>query len=402
MLRLGLSSGAFYPQIATEHVPARAAELGVSDIELMLQTRGEYSPAFIRSVRAQVEMAGCTVRAVHVNQPLHPITAPYPRRREEAIALFREGIEATVALGARTIVWHGLSRAESAADETGDAFLTSAELLGGFCWESGITLAIENVSWCVLSSVRDVMAFAARLPELGPPGSIGFVFDPFQAAEAGSNPFMMLAAMDGALVDVHLSDFSEAAAGVRHLPPGDGELPWPALIRAISATGYAGPMMIEGPVPDSATFDRVRRRLLPIIAAVAADGDPCATEPPGGVLEGIRLFNTGKFYEAHEELEHEWHAERRPIRRLYQGILQIGVGFHHARGGNLKGAILLLSDGIAKVSEFQPGCQGIDTARLVRECQPRLAQLQGLEQHELAGFNEIQPPQVHFVNSTAG
>src|SRR3712207_7515461 len=59
---------------------------------------------------------------------------------------------------------------------------------------------------------------------------------------------------------------------------------------------------------------------------------------------------------------YEWHAERRPIRRLYQGILQIGVGFHHARGGNHKGALLLLTDGIEKASGFVPSCQEIGRA----------------------------------------
>jgi len=30
-------------------------------------------------------------------------------------------------------------------------------------------------------------------------------------------------------------------------------------------------------------------------------------------------------------LELLWRAERRDVRRLYQGILQIGVAFHHLR-----------------------------------------------------------------------
>jgi predicted metal-dependent hydrolase len=34
---------------------------------------------------------------------------------------------------------------------------------------------------------------------------------------------------------------------------------------------------------------------------------------------GIRLFNEGKYFVAHEELELAWHAEPHPDRRLYQG-----------------------------------------------------------------------------------
>jgi sugar phosphate isomerase/epimerase/predicted metal-dependent hydrolase len=368
--------------------------MGVADLELLLQTAGEYDPAFVRVVNANVAAAGCRVHAIHSFQQLHPVTTPYLRRREEAITLFRRGVDAAAELGARAIVWHGLTR-EANGLEAWDAFLGVAERLGGYCAEAGVTLAVENVSWCVLSSVRDVMAFAARIPELGPAGSIGFAFDPFQAASAAANPFMVLAAMEGALVDVHLSDHAENNPAARHLPPGDGDLPWPALIRAIAAAGYDGPMMIEGPIPDGATLKRVRGTLDPIITAVAREGDPCAGPPPDGVLEGIALFNARQFYEAHEALEHEWHAERRAIRRLYQGILQIGVGFHHARGGNHKGAVLLLTDGIEKVSEFLPACQGIDTARLVRESQTCLDAIVALGPDGLGRFDWSGVPLVH-------
>ncbi|MCC6790741.1 MAG: DUF309 domain-containing protein [Thermomicrobiales bacterium] len=402
MLRLGLSSGALYPGTRTEDAPAEAARLGLFDLELMLQTAGEYDPAFIREVRANVRAADCRVHALHTFQPLHPMTTPYRRRTEEAVALFRRAIDAAVELGARAIVWHGLSRQEATGPAAWEPFLRSTEMLAAHCAGAGVTLAIENVSWCVISSVRDVLTFAGRIPELGTPGSIGFAFDPFQAAEAGANAFMILAAMEGALVDVHLSDFREDATNHRHLPPGDGDLPWPALIRAIATAGYDGPMMVEGAFHDDEAMHRVRSRLQPLIEIAAAGGDPCEGPPPAGVLEGIALFNAGRFYEAHEALEHEWHAERRPIRRLYQGILQIGVGFHHARGGNHKGAVLLLTDGIEKVSAFLPACQGIDTARLVRESRACLERIVELGPDDLGRFDWDAVPTVHDVEPVTG
>jgi hypothetical protein len=116
-----------------------------------------------------------------------------------------------------------------------------------------------------------------------------------------------------------------------------------------------------------------------MLTALASErDDPCAGEPPPGVVEGIRLFNQREFYACHEVIEHEWHAERRPIRRLYQGILQIGVGFHHALSGNHRGALLLLGDGIEKTADFLPFCLGIETDLLVtqaRSCLDRLTEL---------------------------
>lgn len=399
MLRLGISSGALYPEVPTEDVPEAAARMGLYDLELLLQTAGEYDPAFVRLVKANAAATGTRVHALHTYQPLHPVISPYRRRTEEAITLFRRGIDAAVELGARAIVWHGLSRQVATGSAAWEPFLKATETFSAFCAEAGVTLAVENVSWCILSSVRDVLAFAARIPELGPPGSIGFAFDPFQAAEADANPFMILAAMEGSIVDVHLSDHRDSDRAARHLPPGDGDLPWPALIRAIASSGYSGPMMIEGALREDDALARVRSRIEPLIDAVSLDDDPCAGPPPAGVLEGLRLFNERQFYEAHESLEHEWHAERRPIRRLYQGILQIGVGFHHARGGNHKGAVLLLTDGIEKVSGFLPSCQGIDTARLLRESQICLDQVKTMSPGDLSQFNWEEVPMVHMASS---
>lgn len=399
MVHLGLSSGALYPWVATDDVPLAAAALGFFDLELVLQTAGEYQPAFARKVAANCLAAGCQVHALHAFQQLHPFASPYPRRTEEAVDLFKLGIESAATLGARAVVWHGFDRADL-AEPGGDLdFLRTVERLAALCAESGIALAIENVSWGALASVREVTAMAARLPELGPVGSLGFAFDPFQAAEAGANPFMVLFAMAGALLDVHLSDRRAELSGARHLPPGDGDLPWPAIIRAIVATGYSGPLMIESPVPDAQTAERVRSVLEPSMSATAASGDPCAGPPPAGVLEGIRLFNAGHYYEAHESLEAEWHAERRPLRRLYQGILQIGVGFHHARGGNHRGAVLLLTDGIEKVSEFMPACQGIDTARLVHESHACLSQILILGSLGLPEFDWTSVPHIEFIRT---
>lgn len=398
VLRLGLSGGALYPGTPTEAVPARAAELGFAEVELMLQTPGEYAPVFVREVRAAMGAAGVRVHALHTYQPLHPLTSPYARRTAEARQLFQHAIDAAVELEAGAVVWHGLTRTEAAAPGAWDNFLRAASELGSACAAAGVTLAVENVSSCALATVRDVMSFAARLPELAPSGGIGFVFDPFQAAEAGANPFMILAAMERALVDVHLSDHREADPSARHLLPGRGDLPWPALVRAIGATGYTGPMMLEAPTMSTDDVIAVRRLFEPLLIAAASDGDPCAGVPPDGVREGIHLFNEGRFYEAHEELEHEWHAERRPIRRLYQGILQIGVGFHHARNGNHRGAVLLLTDGVEKVSAFTPACQGLDTARLVRESQRCLDDILALGADGLSRFDWDRVPAIHAID----
>ena len=46
-------------------------------------------------------------------------------------------------------------------------------------------------------------------------------------------------------------------------------------------------------------------------------------------LTGLILFNEGKYFEAHEELEAAWRDERGKVRELYQGILEAGVTYLH-------------------------------------------------------------------------
>jgi len=84
-------------------------------------------------------------------------------------------------------------------------------------------------------------------------------------------------------------------------------------------------------------------------------------------VRGVEQFNAGEFFEQHETLELLWRETRTPVRGLYHGILQIGVGFHHWRNGNHHGAGVLLDEGIARLRPFAPRCQGVDVAALIHD-----------------------------------
>jgi sugar phosphate isomerase/epimerase len=401
-LRLGLSTGALFPT-PTEDVPDVAARAGLFDLEIMLQTPGEYGAGFIRELSTRCRNAGSRVHAIHLWQQLHPLLSPYARRAREGRTLFARAIDGAVELGAKVIVWHGPKRTEMRTPSAYPYFVDAASERGSACAAAGLRLAVENVSWCALATVRDVLAFSASMKELDPRAErVGFAFDPFQAEEADANPFMVLSAMENRVFDVHLSDLRNDEPESRHLSPGEGDLPWPALLRAISGV-YSGPLMLEGVVGDDlARIDATRQLLDPILREILEESrTPCEANPPAGLLEGIRLFNEGEYYECHEAIEHEWHAEIRPIRRLYQGILQIGVGLLHAQRGNHTGALLLLVDGIDKTAEFAPVCLGIDTGRLTAESQAALDRLRELGPERLGEFDFATAPRVRFITKPA-
>ena len=91
------------------------------------------------------------------------------------------------------------------------------------------------------------------------------------------------------------------------------------------------------------------------------------------------MFNAGEFFDAHEVLEDLWRDAVGPQRELYQGILQIGVGFHHLTNGNHHGATTLLGRGIARLGSLESDqCGGIDCGSLLnaaRRCRELLVEL---------------------------
>lgn len=118
---------------------------------------------------------------------------------------------------------------------------------------------------------------------------------------------------------------------------------------------------------------------------------------PELVLKGIEEFNRGEFFEAHEYLEDAWRAETRQIRHLYQGILQVGVGFYHQQNGNWAGATSLLRNGIRRLKDFEPEALGIDVARLIRQSEDCLKELESLGKEKVEDFDRSQVPRIAWV-----
>lgn len=81
-------------------------------------------------------------------------------------------------------------------------------------------------------------------------------------------------------------------------------------------------------------------------------------------LEGIRLYNEGRYFDAHEALEIAWRAEPEPDRRLYQGILQAGIAFMHARNGYAKGVLSMYERCRVWLWPWPDHCRTIDVGQL--------------------------------------
>ena len=130
-----------------------------------------------------------------------------------------------------------------------------------------------------------------------------------------------------------------------------------------------------------------------MVESARACGDP----PPAALLVGIEQFNRGEFFACHETLEALWVAEGEPLRRLYQGILQVGVAFHHLRRGNYRGATYLLAAGIAHLTPFAPRCLGVDVAALLAAARRAQEALHALGPERIGELDPRLIPQVRCL-----
>lgn len=122
----------------------------------------------------------------------------------------------------------------------------------------------------------------------------------------------------------------------------------------------------------------------------------CGERPPAEVVRGFEQFNRGAYFEQHETLEDAWIAETDPVRYLYQGILQVGVGLYHLQRGNLRGARGMMQKGITLLEPFRPACLGVDVDRFLDESRRCLAAVEALTPESLAAFDARMIPRVRF------
>lgn len=86
------------------------------------------------------------------------------------------------------------------------------------------------------------------------------------------------------------------------------------------------------------------------------------------------------------------------MRRLYQGILQIGVALYHIQRENHHGAVYMLTRGSAYLEPFAPTCQSVDVDDLLRQAARILSAVEALGPDALDRFDWSLAPRVRLLD----
>jgi len=117
------------------------------------------------------------------------------------------------------------------------------------------------------------------------------------------------------------------------------------------------------------------------------DMDDCDGSLHPKAIEGLRMFNAGRYFEAHEELEAAWKNERGRVRELYQGILEAGVTYLHISRGNYPGAIKVYGRSMRWLRQWPATCRGVEVGQLRADLTAAIEEVKRLGEGRIHEFN---------------
>jgi len=236
LMKLGLSTAAFYGRWETEDAAARIVKLPFDCAEVFLQSESECTKEFAEQVRRNLSGMPCT--SVHPLGSHENHMAQRPARQmKDSFDAFRRILDAGAALGAKTYVYHGRHTPQLRALAWNLPW--NIEALIPMCEEAkarGMVIGWENVFWCQLTEPSRVLEAKAALPQ------VRFTLDIKQAMRAGCDPIDFVYAMGDRLCNVHVCDWAEDG---KLCLPGEGVFDFDALMKALRDVHYDGPVIIE-------------------------------------------------------------------------------------------------------------------------------------------------------------
>lgn len=122
---------------------------------------------------------------------------------------------------------------------------------------------------------------------------------------------------------------------------------------------------------------------------------------PGAFYQALEELNRGEYFLCHETLEALWIPEKRTVRELYQGVIQIAVGCYHLTvRANWVGAVNKLEAGARRLERAlkdpSPELYGVKWKSLIQEVDRLLDHLRLLNRDRISEYDRSLLPQARY------
>lgn len=112
------------------------------------------------------------------------------------------------------------------------------------------------------------------------------------------------------------------------------------------------------------------------------------------IQEGIRLFNNGEYFAAHDFFEDIWIGINDDSRLFYQGLIQVAVGCYHLTYGNYRGALSQFTKGSKKLENYLPFYKNVYIDKLLSDVSVLKKLLIGNTNKDKIEFDILLLPQI--------
>src|SRR5260370_8324246 len=99
----------------------------------------------------------------------------------------------------------------------------------------------------------------------------------------------------------------------------------------------------------------------------------------GALAEGLRLYEAGQFFTAHEVWESVWLGAPEPEKTFLQGLIQVTAAFHHLQRDNRLGTVSLFQSALRRLDLYPASFLDISVAVLCGDIRERLRMLEAGE-----------------------
>src|SRR5262249_3880388 len=102
---------------------------------------------------------------------------------------------------------------------------------------------------------------------------------------------------------------------------------------------------------------------------------------------GLEAIRTGRYFEAHEELEEAWRAAAAEERDFFQGLVHVAGAWYQAGRGRPVATGRQLEKAVRRLTPFAPAHRSVDVAGV-------LAQVEAARKRVAEGSLDLDPPRV--------